>query len=155
VAYFSDLIATTTPSGSGENRAAGLLVRPFGGALTAIKDAITEIGDGIRSIVDGDTKVSVSEQGASSSSFYDVISSVSSVVLVSGSLERKMVVVYNDTSDNDLHLKLGLLATTASFSVKIPSQGYYELPQPVYTGDITGAWLTGSSGYAKVTELFE
>jgi hypothetical protein len=42
-------------------------------------------------------------------------------------------------------------ATTAN-SVLIAANGYFELPQPIYTGLITGIWsATGGSG-ANITE---
>jgi hypothetical protein len=62
-----------------------------------------------------------------------------------------MATVHNDSSDI-LYLKLGSAASLTSFTVRMVSQAYYELPHPVYTGIITGIWDV-ATGSARVTEI--
>lgn len=85
-----------------------------------------------------------------------VITSVSAsevtTTIVADNLLRKMVLIYNNSS-NSLFLKLGSTASNDNFTVKMPPHSLFELPFPVYTGVITGIW-DGISGSAKVTELF-
>ena len=53
---------------------------------------------------------------------------------------------------NDLYLKYGTTATTAE-SIRIPYNGYWEMPQPIYTGRIDAIWTADGSGSAIYTEL--
>ena len=46
---------------------------------------------------------------------------------------RRGASFYN-TDANDCYLKFGATASLTSFTVKIPSGGYFEAPMPIYTG---------------------
>lgn len=82
-----------------------------------------------------------------------VASGVASVQLLAANSNRKLVAVFN-TDANPLFLKYGTTATTStSFTVKIPADGYWEMPQPIYTGIIHGIWSGDGSGSAVITEL--
>ncbi len=72
-------------------------------------------------------------------------------MLLTANPDRKGAIVFNDSSKN-LYLKLGLIASNASYTVLIPSMGYYELPLPMYTGQIDGIW-SSAAGFARITEL--
>jgi hypothetical protein len=37
--------------------------------------------------------------------------------------------------------------------VKIQPDGFYELPHPVYTGNVDGLWANNASGSVRITEL--
>lgn len=63
---------------------------------------------------------------------------------------RKGAIVFND-STAILRLKCAETVTPASFTVKIPSQVYWELPF-TYTGAISGVW-EAANGFALVTEF--
>jgi len=80
-----------------------------------------------------------------------VPSATESTFLLAENVYRKQAMFYND-STQALYLKCGIDATSASFSVKIASYGYYELPPDVYTGDVYGAWAA-ANGSVKVTEV--
>lgn len=82
----------------------------------------------------------------------NVGSSASSVTILASNANRKGAVIYND-STQVLYLDLtGGTATNASYSVQVPSNGYFELPGIViYTGAITGIWAA-VNGNARVTE---
>lgn len=80
----------------------------------------------------------------------NVAASITNVTLLASNASRKMAMIYND-STSDLYVKLGTTASTSSFTVKMVSQAYYELPIPVYTGQIDGIW-TIAVGSARMTE---
>lgn len=77
--------------------------------------------------------------------------SVTVVTLQAANTARKGLAVYNATNVA-LYVKLGAAASTASFTVKIGADGYYEVPFN-YTGIVTGIWLAGGTGSALVTEI--
>lgn len=90
---------------------------------------------------------------ATASSLSNVEDSATSVTLLSANSDRKGAIIYND-SDYHLFVKFGATASTTSFTVRVPNKGgFYELPQPVYTGVIDGIWEADSSGFARITEL--
>lgn len=60
-------------------------------------------------------------------------------------------IVYNDSSA-DLCLAYGAAATTTDFTVRIPANGYWEAPQPVFDGLVTGIW-SAATGSARCTEV--
>lgn len=80
-------------------------------------------------------------------------SSASSVTILASNANRKGAIIYND-STQILYLDLsGGTATSSSYSVQIPSNGYFELPGPaIYTGAITGIWAA-ANGNARITEF--
>lgn len=95
------------------------------------------------------TKNFVSEVSISSNNT-NVSASTSNVTILSANSNRLNATIFND-SLNILYLKLGVVASTTSFTVKIPAGSYYELPIK-YIGVIDGIW-DGTDGAARVTEL--
>jgi hypothetical protein len=81
----------------------------------------------------------------------NVASSASNVTIMAANEARRVAMVYND-STAVLYLKFGATASTTSFTILIPSQGYYEFPQPCYSGQVDGIWAA-ANGSARVTEL--
>lgn len=82
----------------------------------------------------------------------NVAGSASSVTLLAANANRKQAFFFNDSSAN---LYLGYTASAVSvtsYSVKIPGGGYYEVPWPVYTGQVNGIW-DAAIGNARITEL--
>ena len=59
--------------------------------------------------------------------------------------------IHNDSTAT-LYVKYGATATTSDFTVKIPADGYYEVPAPVYDGLITGIW-SSATGSARLTQV--
>jgi len=49
-----------------------------------------------------------------------------------------------------LYVKYGTTASTTSYTVQIQPGGYYEFPQPMYTGPVDGIWAS-ANGYARLT----
>lgn len=78
---------------------------------------------------------------------------VTSFTALAGNTARKAATFYND-SVNTVYLALSAAASTTSYTVQIPPNGYYELPGDitVYTGIVT-ATSAVASGNLRVTEL--
>lgn len=73
-------------------------------------------------------------------------------LILSSSQTRAHASVFNH-SNATLHLRFGSSATLPTgFDVKLTSASYYELPKPVYTGPVFGAW-DAAGGFALVLEL--
>jgi hypothetical protein len=81
-----------------------------------------------------------------------VANSVSSVTLLSSNANRRGATFFNDDTAATVYLKMGTTASTSSFAVKILPGGYYELPQPCYTGQID-AIASAATGNMRITEL--
>jgi hypothetical protein len=96
--------------------------------------------------------VTTSFDPSTSATVTPVSSSTSSVTLQAANGNRRGLTVYNDSS-KILFLKLGSAASTTDFSVKISSQGYFEVPSN-YTNIVTGIW-SGVNGFAYVTEILD
>lgn len=77
-------------------------------------------------------------------------SNSTSQVLLSSSLARLQGLVFND-STGQLYLTLGSTSSTTSFTVRIDSRGYYEIPI-YYLGVVTGIW-SNNNGAARMTEI--
>lgn len=78
-------------------------------------------------------------------------SSATSANLALQNDHRRGMTVYN-TDANAMYLKYGTTASATSFTVMIPSNGYWEMPQPPHTGRIDAIWAADGSGSAMVTE---
>ncbi len=82
-----------------------------------------------------------------------VASQDTNITILAANANRIGATIHN-TDTGPLYLKFGATAIVASsFTVKIPADGYYELPAPVYRGIIDGIWTSSGSGSAFVTEL--
>jgi len=88
----------------------------------------------------------------STSSITSVANSVTSVNLLATNTSRRMATFYNDDASASVYLKLGATASSSSFTIKIPPAGYYELPNPVYTG-VIDAIATAATGSMRISEL--
>lgn len=81
-----------------------------------------------------------------------VAASTSTVTLLASNTSRRMAMITN-YANRPAFVKLGASASTTSYTVKLDTDDYYELPFPAYTGIITAVWDIGVSGSARVTEL--
>lgn len=75
-------------------------------------------------------------------------STTAATLNAAGSAGRGRIIV-NDSA-GVLYVKFGGAATATDWTVKLVAGGYYELPQPLYGGIITGVLDTGT-GTARVT----
>ncbi|MHB8603891.1 MAG: hypothetical protein ACYDCK_01445 [Thermoplasmatota archaeon] len=79
-----------------------------------------------------------------------VASSAASVQLLAANSNRNGATIFNDSSQI-LYLKLGVTASTTSYTLQVPPNGYYEVPFG-YSGEIDGIWAA-ANGNARITEL--
>lgn len=77
-----------------------------------------------------------------------------STTILAANTARKGAAFYNlSTAILYLNLAGGTATTTTGFTVALAaSSGYFELPQPVYTGLVTGIWASDAGGTVNVTE---
>ncbi len=109
---------------------------------------------GADGVNDGDISTAnglpVQNDRVSSISFGAGTSSASSMTLAASNSARKGLIIFND-STSALYVRYGTPATTAIFTVKIAAGGYWEMPAPIYTGQVCGIW-DSANGVARVTE---
>ena len=65
----------------------------------------------------------------------------------------RIALTLTNTDANAVYVYFGTTATATKFTVKIPADGYYEMPQPIYTGRIDAIWASDGSGSLIGTEL--
>lgn len=81
----------------------------------------------------------------------NVSCSATNVTLLAADGARRNVMIFND-SDQAVDVKYGATASTSSYTVQIPAQGYWEMaPMPVFTGRIDAIWEAACSGAARIT----
>lgn len=99
-----------------------------------------------------DGYLNVQTPRVSSASLTSVASSASSAQALPATPARKGLTAYN-TDSNACYLKYGTTASATSFTVLIPSGGYWEMPPPAYTGRIDVIWAGDGTGSLYLTEL--
>lgn len=80
-----------------------------------------------------------------------VPSSLTNVTLKAANVDRKGLSLYND-SNTTQYVKFGVTATTTDFTMVLPSKGFYEMPFPIYVGQID-VISSSTNGAIQVTEL--
>lgn len=95
--------------------------------------------------------VSAAQVATTGATCSNVASSTASVSLREANTSRRAALVFND-STAALYLKFGATASATSYTVQIAAGGFYELPQPIYTGVLDGIWAA-ANGAARVTEV--
>lgn len=88
---------------------------------------------------------------ASRSAVTNVPASATAVTLLAANSGAIARTIMNDSTSATLYVKLGTGASATNYTVALVAGAYYELPQPVYTGAVTGIWAT-ATGFANVTE---
>lgn len=80
-------------------------------------------------------------------------SSDASAQLLPANADRVGAMIHN-SDVNTLYIKYGTTATTAigGYTVKIAADGFWEMPQPIYTGRIDAIWSADGDGGASITE---
>lgn len=122
------------------------------GALRVDASGSTQPVSGTVTANAGTGTFATSEIAAASSAVTSVASSATSVSLLASNANRKQAAFFND-STQILYLKLGTTASLTSYTVQIPANGYYELPNgKIYSGAIDGIWAS-ANGNARITEL--
>lgn len=112
----------------------------------------TSDGDYAPLEVDAVGSLWVRQQTVSASSDVSLASSASSAQLLAANTSRRGLLLTN-TDANAVYLYYGTTASATKFTVKIPSGGYWEMPQPIYTGRIDAIWAADGSGSLIGSEL--
>jgi len=89
---------------------------------------------------------------ASTASLSSAVSAAASAQLLAANAARKGLILVN-TDANDCYVKYGTTSSATSFTAKIPNNGYWEMPKPIYTGRIDVIWSAAGSGSLYATEL--
>ena len=97
----------------------------------------------------GNVDVASLPAGPSSATLANVTGDGTSKELAASNASRRVLTIFND-SGVVCYVKLGIGASSTSFTVKMVDQSYYEMPQPCYTGAVEALW---ASGVVRVTEL--
>lgn len=75
-----------------------------------------------------------------------------SVIVAATDGNRRSILAVND-STAVMFLKYGLTASTTSYSVRVPSLGYWEMPLPIWQGEIDAIWDAVNVGAGRFTIL--
>lgn len=109
------------------------------------------LGGTNKAVVDSAGGLNVSYARVSSATLTSVAGSATSVSLLASNASAKLRTAFNDSTAT-LYLKFGTTASTSSHTVQIPPNGYYEFPQPLYTGAVDGIW-SSAAGNVRLTEV--
>ena len=121
----------------------------IGRASDAVPTAVSADSDAASLWVDMHGRQMVASR-AGTATLTNVASSASNVTVLAANTARLGATIVND-STQAVYLKMGATASATSYTVKIASGGYYEVPFG-FTGIIDGIWVA-ANGNARVTEL--
>lgn len=88
---------------------------------------------------------------AATATLTNVASSGTNVTLLAANDIRIGVIMFNDSTSN-VDVKYGTTASATSFTYEVFAGAHWEMPQPVYAGQIDCIW-DSANGSARVTEL--
>lgn len=88
---------------------------------------------------------------AAAASVSSVASAITNQTASAANSSRRGWLAYNNSSAV-CYIKFGATASSSSFTVALDAGGYYEMPQPIYLGQIDVIWAT-ANGALLVTEL--
>jgi hypothetical protein len=93
----------------------------------------------------------MSAQNAQTATLANVASSGSSTTIFAANAQAKGRTIWND-STAVLYLAFdGSVASTSNYTVQLAAGAYYEFPQPLAGGKITGIWAS-ANGNARTTQ---
>jgi hypothetical protein len=122
------------------------------GTVTPPIEVTAGSGVGVDTRLVGGAQRQVIQFGTSrTSAVTNVTSAAADTTLLAANRNRIGVTVSND-SLSTLYLKYGTGASATSYTVRISSGGYWEMPPPIYTGQINGNW-SAADGAARILEL--
>ncbi len=86
------------------------------------------------------------------SSYTTIAGTTGSVVVAATDGARRLAVANND-STAVLFLNYGVVSGTRSYFVRIPSLGYWEMPEPIWQGSLSAVWDSVNVGAGRFTIL--
>lgn len=63
---------------------------------------------------------------------------------------REGLTIYN-SSGVTVNVRLGAAATSTDFTIQLAALSYYEMPRPIYTGDVHAIWASGDIQVEELT----
>ena len=87
--------------------------------------------------------------GPQAATLANVASSATSGTIFAATAKALARLVFNDSTAILYLAFTSSAATTSAYTVQIPAGGYYEFPQPVYSGAVTGIWAS-ANGAARL-----
>lgn len=145
-------VSLPLPTGASTEATLSTLNGKIPSNLTVTATRLLVDGSGVTQPVSISGTVATTSGAATTSSVTSVSGSATSVSILASNSSRKNATFYNDSTAT-LYLKLGTTASTTSYTIQLPPQGYYEIPVgAVYTGAIDGIW-SSATGAVLVTEL--
>ncbi|MBA3678576.1 hypothetical protein H0W80_00010 [Candidatus Saccharibacteria bacterium] len=90
-------------------------------------------------------------QTSTSGSPVSVAASATSINLLAANTQRLGASIFNDSTAT-LYVKMGTTASTTSHTVQLVGGAFYELPEPMYLGIVTGIWAS-ATGSARISEM--
>lgn len=96
------------------------------------------------------SSVKVSQTPVATAVLTNATSSATTAVVKAANANRRGFLLHND-STAILYLAYASTASLTAYTVKIPPDGYWEMPIPVYTGALAGIW-SAANGFARITE---
>lgn len=153
-------ITSIIPGTSGSNL--GKAVDSVAGATDTGVAALVIRDDVLGALTPGDgdyTNFRVDAKGAiwnrpakaATATLSNVSSLASNQTLLSTNNDRLGVTLYNDSTQS-LFVKYGATASSTSYTVKMGPGDYWEMPQPIYAGQLDGIW-DSANGAVRITEL--
>ena len=88
--------------------------------------------------------------GPQAATLATVAGSATSVTIFAAAGLAKGRAVFNDSAAVLYLAFTSSAATTSAYTVQLAAGGYYEFPQPVYSGQVTGIWAS-AAGNARLT----
>lgn len=144
--------SSTTGAAADDAVLSGNPVRVGGRASNADPTAMSADGDMVTVALDRKGQAYTLPGRAATATLSNVNDAATSTSLLASNTSRKGVIIHND-STSILYLKYGATASTTSYTYKIPADGTWEMPAPIYTGALDGIWSADSTGAARITEL--
>ncbi len=124
------------------------------GALTANQSVNAAQINGVAPLMgvgpSGTGALRITHSNTATATLANVAASATNVTLQASNANRRSWTCYND-STVVLYVKFGATASATSFTVQVPPSGYFEAPQPIYSGIIDGIWAS-ATGSARMTE---
>lgn len=117
--------------------------------LTSIRDYLDTVETKLQSLID---KPASDETKPAASTVSNLPNAITNFTILAPNTNRKHASVYNDDTTANLYLKLGVGASATSFTAIVNPGALYELPYPVYTGQIDGL-SSAATGNLRITEL--
>jgi hypothetical protein len=119
-------------------------------AVTPSNTAATAADRALVVAISPNNSFTVSNAKPSTSTTSSVAGSATNVTLLPSNGTRLGATIYNDSTAL-LYIKLGALATSTDFTIKLFPMSYWEVPFG-YTGEIDGIWAS-ATGHARIDEL--